>query len=441
MREHEDESFAARVSGEALREHCARTSTMSYPTWSAWISSHSGPTIPLGYVRAAEANGQRLERVAIRRALRASRREGTSRCGRARRWALSLEAWGTAGDAAALVESMHRVDLDGDAWLDAMIAALQPVVPGAMVVLASSARWRDGEGGMQHDRVRSSNPALGRAVVTSGDRVEASFAADFFGGGGRLTLVSEALECGASSEPLARLMSDFGVGDVLNLTAMISGPDGGHGLSLAVASATPIALRPEARETFDGYAAHLSAAYRLRTAGLAAPSEGVVAPDGTVLHAEGEARDDTARDALRHAVLAVERARRADRRTDAAALLEAWRAIYERRWTLVETVESDGRRFFVARVNPPSVHAHPGLSPREQQIAALLGEGVPQKAIGYELELSPSTVAFHTANITRKLGARSATDAVRLLSLATRRRSRASRAEAVPGLDETPEER
>ena len=105
--------------------------------------------------------------------------------------------------------------------------------------------------------------------------------------------------------------------------------------------------------------------------------------------------------------------------TDPAALLEAWRAIYERRWTLVESVESDGRRLLVARVNPPSQHPDPTLSSRQRQVASLLADGLSQKAIAYELDVAASTVAYHVGNIAKKLGAHSATDAVRILAAAT----------------------
>jgi len=128
---------------------------------------------------------------------------------------------------------------------------------------------------------------------------------------------------------------------------------------------------------------------------------------------------ETSREAPSRAVVAIERARRKDRLTDPAALLEAWKAIYQGRWTLVESVESDGRRLLLARVNPPAQRPDHNLSSRERQVSSLLADGFPQRAIAYELDVAASTVAYHVGNIAKKLGAHSATDAVRILSVAT----------------------
>ena len=53
---------------------------------------------------------------------------------------------------------------------------------------------------------------------------------------------------------------------------------------------------------------------------------------------------------------------------------------------------------------PPS-----SLTPREQQIAALIATGRSNKAIAAELSISPTTAARHVANILAKLGFRSRT--------------------------------
>lgn len=52
------------------------------------------------------------------------------------------------------------------------------------------------------------------------------------------------------------------------------------------------------------------------------------------------------------------------------------------------------------------------LSPRERQVLALLAAGAANKEIAIALGLSVSTVKFHVAAITAKLGARSRVDAV-----------------------------
>lgn len=52
------------------------------------------------------------------------------------------------------------------------------------------------------------------------------------------------------------------------------------------------------------------------------------------------------------------------------------------------------------------------LTPRESEVLALLGEGLPNKLIALRLTISQHTVKFHISSIFTKLGASSRTDAV-----------------------------
>jgi two-component system nitrate/nitrite response regulator NarL len=48
-----------------------------------------------------------------------------------------------------------------------------------------------------------------------------------------------------------------------------------------------------------------------------------------------------------------------------------------------------------------------GLTPREYQVALLVGRGLSNKEVGRELGVSDGTVKLHMHNIFQKLGARS----------------------------------
>ncbi|MFO0551746.1 MAG: LuxR C-terminal-related transcriptional regulator [Polyangiaceae bacterium] len=155
---------------------------------------------------------------------------------------------------------------------------------------------------------------------------------------------------------------------------------------------------------------HIVAALRLR-AKLQSTSygEAVIHPNGRLEHVEGPARRAAAQDSLRRATQQVDRARtRRIRKTDEA--LELWRALHAGRWSLVETFESDGRRYYIARPNVPSPPARSfsNLSERERQVVSLLALGRTNKAISYELGLSTSTVATLLRRAAARLGLRNA---------------------------------
>ena len=81
-------------------------------------------------------------------------------------------------------------------------------------------------------------------------------------------------------------------------------------------------------------------------------------------------------------------AQRADETTHAA-----WRALLEGRCSLVESFDSRGRRFLVARCNPPEITAPSALSSVEARALALRARSASYKVIADELGLS--TAAGH----------------------------------------------
>ena len=109
---------------------------------------------------------------------------------------------------------------------------------------------------------------------------------------------------------------------------------------------------------------------------------------------------------LAHAVVAINRARGQLRAEDPTAAIEAWKALVAGRWSLVDHVDSDGKRFLVARKNDPD-HAGPtGLSRRERQILAARARGFSLKLIAYDLGLSIAGVSRGLQSGMAKLGVR-----------------------------------
>ena len=168
-------------------------------------------------------------------------------------------------------------------------------------------------------------------------------------------------------------------------------------------------------------AAHLSTAVRLRHAlrNRANPTyageagEAVLDPEGRIHEASGDARSPVARELLKRAVLALERSRGPLRRTDPDASLVARKALVAGRWSLVDRIELDGRRYVLARENSPRAQGPDALSTRERQVVAYAKLGHHNKLIAYELGVADSTVRVLLARAAAKLGVRTRQDLLR----------------------------
>ena len=64
-------------------------------------------------------------------------------------------------------------------------------------------------------------------------------------------------------------------------------------------------------------------------------------------------------------------------------------------------------------VSPPDEPLLEQLTPRERTVLALVADGLPNREIARELDISEHTVKFHLASVFGKLGASSRTEAVR----------------------------
>jgi DNA-binding CsgD family transcriptional regulator len=160
-------------------------------------------------------------------------------------------------------------------------------------------------------------------------------------------------------------------------------------------------------------ASHLSSGFRVRR-GLEAVSpstgrrdplvgsEAILTPRGSLQHAEGPAA--AARRALAEAALAVERARGTLRQRDPDAALEGWKGLVAGRWSLVDHIDTDGKRFLVARRNDPAIDGPAGLTLRERQVMASRSRGLSLKLIAYDLGLSVAAVSKVLATGMAKLG-------------------------------------
>jgi DNA-binding CsgD family transcriptional regulator len=141
--------------------------------------------------------------------------------------------------------------------------------------------------------------------------------------------------------------------------------------------------------------------------------EAVLDPGGGVVAATGLARPRAAREELRTAARAIERARSSAGRRDPERAIEGWQALVAGRWALIDVFDSDGRRFIIARENRPRPAALVPLTRRELDVLELIQRGLSNKRVALTLGLSESTVSEHLMRAREKLGARSAVELAR----------------------------
>ncbi len=222
------------------------------------------------------------------------------------------------------------------------------------------------------------------------------------------SLVSETPDI--EQQPGYTAMRGLGIHDIM----VINGTDPTwHGCWIGAMMPESIELEPETRALWSRVAAHIASGFRLRRRLAeaeavvgAAGAEAVLEPNGKLVHAEEPASSRTARELLRDAARAIDRARTRDRR-EVLEAIDEWRGLIAARWTLVDHFESDGRRYLCARRNDSVAPSSAGLTDREYQVVAFLTLGHSTKLIAYELGIAPSTVRVLLGRAAAKLGAKS----------------------------------
>jgi DNA-binding NarL/FixJ family response regulator len=198
----------------------------------------------------------------------------------------------------------------------------------------------------------------------------------------------------------------IGLSDFSLLTSM---DINGHGIVLGSPRVKIEHTAPRTRRNWALVAAHLRAGARLvPLAGEGQAQwlepEAVLQPDGRVLHATGDGTKDTAREALRAAAKAVDRARSLLRHRDPDEALMVWRGLVAGRWSLVDRFESDGRRLIIAVRNEPKPAPVMALSLLERQVVGYAALGHSNKVMAYELGLSQSAISQALLSAMLKLG-------------------------------------
>lgn len=180
----------------------------------------------------------------------------------------------------------------------------------------------------------------------------------------------------------------------------------GRGWMFSVLRSEVNGIAEPRRQLWQKVGAHIAAGVRLR-ATLDGPeldeATAVFDPNTGTLEVGDEALKSGGR---RERLLELIEARReAEERVeyDPLGAMDLWEGLVAGRWSLLDTVDTDGRTYTVLRENPLHVRSRVALSERERQVAYLVGRGHHVKLAAYELGLAPSTVRSQLSSAMRKL--------------------------------------
>lgn len=323
----------------------------------------------------------------------------------------------TKSDLLTVIEAAYDLDAVVDGWLDGLTKAAGPFVDqgkgvyGALVDASDPAALRLGT-----IHAYRAQPGMVRAFEMAPDTADARRVEKLYRSG--KPFVSALGQVGARNW---RRIATIGPGGVADCCAVCAIDSAGRGCVIMAPSATPVPAGARPQRVWGRVTAHLVSMFRLR-AGLArqdatsrADGEAVLTPDGKIVHAAGAAKERPARESLRDAALASERARGRMRRSAPDDAIEMWRAMVEGRWSIVDRFERDGRRFLIAHENEPAPGGPRALTRREQHVVTLVAMGHSNKLVGYELGLSTEAVGRYLGAAMRKLGFASRTELARML--------------------------
>jgi DNA-binding CsgD family transcriptional regulator len=197
-----------------------------------------------------------------------------------------------------------------------------------------------------------------------------------------------------------------GSGGMRDSLGLVGGNPSGRGCVIAAATRSRAILPRSAKALWTRVAAHLAAGYRLALENDARV-DAVLKPDGRLEHLESSAVDRAGREALSEATRHVDKARGRLRRTDPERALDLWQGLVEGRWTLIDHIDHDGRRYVFAKRNPPDARPWHTLTQDETSVVIYAAHGQSHKTIAYELGVSVAAVGQRLAKAARKVGVRS----------------------------------
>src|SRR5690606_33853208 len=311
-------------------------------------------------------------------------------------------------DPIAFVESAYDLASSEAEWLEALCVALQARLPPRRTALVGYVLDMEAlaartvvvaEGAPQHIEVTQAVcrvPAVRRCLSTT----------QVFSAGHSLGPSFQSLLARCPPE-LARYTA--GIADFVGLTSNTEADE-----AIVIGAPVGSAERGLSPRLSPSLLHHLATAgrlrRRLRQPALGEPvAEAILDVRGRVLHAVGAASARDSLERLRAAAQGMDRARTRAQQRDPDGALELWQGLVEGRWTVLDRIDSDGKRLFIAFCNSGSADPR-ALTPGERAVLQLAVEGSSGKQVAAALQLSPSTVSQRLASARRKLGAQKGCD-------------------------------
>jgi DNA-binding CsgD family transcriptional regulator len=289
----------------------------------------------------------------------------------------------------SIIEAIYREDASERGWIEGILAAAKPALDHGLGLTAYPFEVVGHEIRVSWATVLGTPPGVGPSLIKSlmATSRESPQVSRVY----RSPTCATASELGLAEMPGFGLLRAKGILDASGITGFDTT---GRGVFFGGFLPRPTGLDRAFRARFERVAAHLGVGQRYRRFARVAgrTPDAVFNPSGKLVHAEGDATLPKARAALARAVVAIDRARGRQRRTDPDGALAAWKGLVDARWSLVDEFESDGKRYVVARENEPHVMQLAALSKRERQVVGYVVLGHTSKLIAYELGIADSTV-------------------------------------------------
>jgi DNA-binding NarL/FixJ family response regulator len=320
------------------------------------------------------------------------------------------------------LEACYRFDLPDQAWLEEVCQAVLPWLGAGLGAFAFTFDMPMGTNPRLFDPVVVGAPrADTMRLVTASRNLDPDALRQAYLRSGPVTTGRQATT--TMNPSFAETLAAAGSTNISDFLVLIGASPDSTGILVGAACPQVRHLRRHEITWMARISSHLANAFRLRLSLQQQPADLLNAPQAeAIFHPSGRLAHSTPTETakgllaqLRASVLDRDRARSRASRLDSFDRLELWGALIAGRWSLIDSFDSDQRRFVVALRNPPQASQPRQLGRREAQVVGYVTLGWSNKAIAYAMGLSESTVGSHLWRACRKLGAR---DRISLIELA-----------------------